>query len=400
MTPLVTIAKVTTRILAFVGREIAEVGRRPGALVSLVFGPFLVMAVFGLGYSGYRKPMPTIVVIAPSSGLPSDIGTYQDVAGPGLEIIAVVPDAASADARLASGEVEVVAIAPKDAEEQFKLGEQSEIEVRVDISDPIRAAQAGILADQFASAVNREIIRRAAERGETQSASLGVPESARIPPEVIAAPTRASVTNRAPVVPSMVGFFGPAVLALMLQHMAVTLIALSVVRDRTSGVFSLFRVAPVSAFEIVTGKILGFGALAGAIAAASLALLVTGLAVPMIGSVAVLVGVIALLILASLGLGLLISIVSDSERQAVQLSLLVLLAAVFFSGFVLPLGEFSAPVRALAHAIPVTSAIPLIQDVMLRGEIREPWMLGLLAVLGVVLTVACWGLLRRAMHRA
>ena len=52
---------------------------------------------------------------------------------------------------------------------------------------------------------------------------------------------------------------------------------------------------------------------------------------------------IALLLLASLGLGLLIAVISDSERQAVQLSLLVLLASVFFSGFVLAIDEFTRP---------------------------------------------------------
>ena len=62
--------------------------------------------------------------------------------------------------------------------------------------------------------------------------------------------------------------------------------------------------------------------------------------------------VVSLLIVASLGLGLLISIVSDSERQAVQLSLLVLLASVFFSGFVLPISEFSTPVRVAAQPHP------------------------------------------------
>ena len=66
---------------------------------------------------------------------------------------------------------------------------------------------------------------------------------------------------------------------------------------------------------------------------------------------------IALLLVASLGLGLFIAVVSDSERQAVQLSLLVLLASVFFSGFVLPIDEFTEPVRALAYMLPVTHGI-------------------------------------------
>jgi len=109
---------------------------------------------------------------------------------------------------------------------------------------------------------------------------------------------------------------------------------------------------------------------------------------------------VALLVLASLGLGMLIALVSDSERQTVQLSLLVLLASIFFSGFVLPLTEFSPPVQALARAIPVTNAIELLQDVMFRGVVREPWQAWVLAAIAGVLLVGCWLLLRRGMSRA
>jgi len=109
---------------------------------------------------------------------------------------------------------------------------------------------------------------------------------------------------------------------------------------------------------------------------------------------------VVLLVLASLGLGMLIALISDSERQTVQLSLLVLLASIFFSGFVLPLAEFSPPVQALARVIPVTNGIELIQDVMFRGAIREPWLAGVLAATGGVLLVGCWLLLRRGMSRA
>ena len=49
MNPFVAAAKIITRLLAFIGRELVEVRRRPGALASLVFGPFLVLAVFVLG---------------------------------------------------------------------------------------------------------------------------------------------------------------------------------------------------------------------------------------------------------------------------------------------------------------------------------------------------------------
>ena len=209
------------------------------------------------------------------------------------------------------------------------------------------------MADGFASAVNREIIRRAAEEGQAEAAENGVPDADQIPPGVIAAPTHARARqHRAGRARPSSRYFGPAVLALILQHMAVTLIALSVVRDRTSGVIEVFRVSPVSAWEVVAGKILGFAFLCAVIASASLALLIVGLGVPMLGSPAALAGVVALLIVASLGLGLLISIISDSERQAVQLSLLVLLAAVFFSGFVLPISRVqrSRPCRRVPRS--------------------------------------------------
>ena len=400
MNPFMWAAKSLTRLLAFIGRELVEVRRRPGALVSLVFGPFLVMAVFGLGYSGYRKPLPTMVVIPPESGLPTDAESYRAVAGRFLEIVDVVPDEAQAQAALDNGTVDVVAIAPGDAKAKFEAGEQSVIEVRIDVADPVQAAYAGLMADTFASSVNREIIKRAAAEGQEKAAAQGLPDASQIPPEVIAEPTKASVVNTAPTIPTVVGFFGPAVLALILQHMAVTLIALSVVRDRTSGVIELFRVSPVATWEIVAGKILGFGVLCAAIAAVSLVLLVGGLGVPMLGTVRLLAGVVALLVAASLGLGLLISIVSDSERQAVQLSLLVLLASVFFAGFAVPISEFTEPVRIAAYAIPATNGIVLMQDVMLRGEIREPWQAGVLAATAGVLLVTCWLLLRRGMTRA
>ena len=198
------------------------------------------------------------------------------------------------------------------------------------------------MADTFADAVNQEIIRRAAEEGQKNAVQQGHPGGHADPPggDRRSRPRPTSSTSPRPI-PTVVGYFGPAVLALILQHMAVTLIALSVVRDRISGAIELFRVSPVSAWEVVAGKILGFGVLCAAIAVVSLALLVAGLGVPMLGTFGLLAGVVALLVVASLGLGLLISIVSDSERQAVQLSLLVLLASVFFSGFAVPISEFT-----------------------------------------------------------
>jgi ABC-2 type transport system permease protein len=116
-----------------------------------------------------------------------------------------------------------------------------------------------------------------------------------------------------------------------------------------------------------------------------------------VGFVALAIG---LLLLASIGLGLLIAVVSDSERQAVQLSLLVLLASVFFSGFVLPITEFNQPVRAVAYTLPVTHGIRLLQDLLLRGSTTHAWEFLALIIIAIVTLVLAWIGLRRGMRSA
>ena len=117
------LATMILRLAALVGKELVEVIRRPGALLSLVLGPFLIMAVFGLGYNGVRRPLETVVVAPPTAGLPTDAATYQDLAGGGLHIAAVVDDVATAEPALADGSVDVVVVAPADAEARFRAGQ-------------------------------------------------------------------------------------------------------------------------------------------------------------------------------------------------------------------------------------------------------------------------------------
>jgi ABC-2 type transport system permease protein len=394
------VLKVLTRILAFVGKEFVEVVRRPGALASLILGPFIVMAIFGVGYSGYRRPLATVVVVPPDSGLPTDVQAYQEISGAGLEVIEVTTDEASANQRLQDQAIDVVLVAPADVEEGFRAGEQSTIEVKVNVVDPVEQNYTTFLARALEREVNRIVVERIAEEGQTYALSAGAAEAAAIPPSVVAAPTKAEVQNIAPSQPGVVQYFGTAVLALILQHMAVTLIALSVVRERTTGLFELFRVSPIRTGELVIGKILAFGILSSAIAALTLALLIYGFGVPMLGDPAALAGVVALLIAASLGLGLLVAAISDSERQVVQLSLLLLLASVFFSGFVLGIDEFSEPVRSLTALLPVTNGIELIGDVMLRGSTDAVVPLAALVAEVVVFTGVAGLILRRALRSA
>jgi len=395
----VILLKSLNRILSIVGKELVEIIRRPGAILSLILGPFLIMALFGAGFSGYRRPLETVIVIPPESGLPTDADSYKEIAGSGLDLVEVTTDQARAEADLAAQTLDVVIIAPVDAEKNFKAGQRSKIQVEVNAVDPVDQNYAVFLAHVLERDVNRIIVERIAKEGQSYALSAGASQAAAIPPDVVAAPTEAELINIAPSQPTVVQFFGPAVLALILQHMAVTLIALSIIRERTTGIFELFRVSPISAFEMILGKLLAFGIICSAIAAVTIVLLIGPMHVPMLGDPALVAGVIGLLILASLGLGLLVAAISDSERQTVQLSLLILLASVFFSGFALAIDQFSQPIRSLVYVLPVTNGIRLLDDLMMRGATTATWQVSVLVVSSIVFIAIAWLLLRRAMKR-
>ena len=390
--------KLIVRTLAVIGKEIVEVFRRPGAVLSLILGPFLILAVFGVGYQGVKKDLQTLVVVDPASTLPKDVATYQALSIRGLAVVDVLTDRAAAEQRLRTGEIDLVILPPVDAIAAIEAGKQADMAVIINVTDPVEANYAGFLAETMSAAVNREIYRLGAEEGQAYAITIGGKDLSNVPPEVIASPTRAVLSNLAPVQPSIVGFYGPAALALVLQHMAVTLIALSIVRERSSGALDRFRSSPMRATELVLGKVLAFGLLGAAIAGISVWLLVSVLGVPMLGAPGGIALVIGLLLVASLGLGLLISVVSDSERQAVQLSLLTLLASMFFSGFVLRIEEFQPAVQVAAYALPVTHGIALLQEQMLDGAITHPWQLLALGGIAGVLLVISWLLLRRELR--
>jgi len=184
-------------------------------------------------------------------------------------------------------------------------------------------------------------------------------------------------------------FYAPSVLAMLVQHIAVTLGSLSLVRERLLGATEVFQVAPVSLWQILIGKYLGYALFIGLITAA-LAGLMIPLGIPFLGAPLIFTGLVLLLTVASIGIGFLISSLSRSESQAVQLSMLVLLLSVFFSGFFLPLQNFWAPVRAVAQILPLTHGIDGLLDLMLRGAPPEPrtW-----AGLGIIAAVTFFGTL-------
>ncbi|MBI2762084.1 MAG: ABC transporter permease, partial [Chloroflexi bacterium] len=115
-----------------------------------------------------------------------------------------------------------------------------------------------------------------------------------IPPDVLSAPFELQLEDIAPFAPNYVGFYAPAVLVLLMQHLAVTLGALSMARIRLLGLMELLQTSPVRAREVVTGNYLSYGLLCAIAGGILLALLVFALGVPVFGDVRLVIGTLAL----------------------------------------------------------------------------------------------------------
>ena len=218
---------------------------------------------------------------------------------------------------------------------------------------------------------------------------------ANIPPEVLSEPFVLNVEYAAHANLSFAAFYAPAVLVLLLQHLGITLGALSMARLRLLRLTDLLRVSPVRPAEVVFGHYLSYGVLCLLAGGALLGLMIWILDVPVLGSWAAVVGAILALVLASLGIGFVISLLSSNEHQAAQLAMVVLLASVFFSGFAFSLDRITLPVRGLSFLLPATYGIRTLQDVMLRGTLRHPEDIAILAGAGLVLLVLAVWLFRR-----
>jgi ABC-2 type transport system permease protein len=217
-------------------------------------------------------------------------------------------------------------------------------------------------------------------------------------PVVVVRPFVSETENVLRQVVGVNDYFAPAAIALLLQHMVLTFAAMGLVADRSLGLFEVFRVGPIGAGPVLIGKYVAYLLVGGAVGAALVASVVYGLDVPLRGDVGWVAVGLALLMAASIGFGMVLSLLARTETQAVQYAMLALLAGLFFGGFFLDLDAFRYPVKLLSWALPVTYGVRLLRDVMLRGiEPADGDLIGLGATT-VVFGLVAWLLMARRLR--
>lgn len=182
----------------------------------------------------------------------------------------------------------------------------------------------------------------------------------------------------------------PAVSGAIVFLICLLLTALAVVRERELGTLEQLNVSPVSAAELIAGKTIPFALTALIDAFAVTLVAVLWFKVPFAGSVAVLVAVNAAFILSGLGLGLLISTVSQTQQEAFMTTFLVFMPTMLLSGLMFPVASMPAFFQWVTLANPMRHYLEIVRAVFLKGAGIEAFVpqFTLLVVIGVVVFTA------------
>lgn len=488
--------RLPMQVAAFLRKEIADVVHQPRLLLTLVLGPFLVMAAFGAGYDDSTRPMKTMFVAAEDSPVRGQFDAYAEELSDFVDRRGVTSDPAVARHALADGDVDLVVIFPDDPVATVLGGESATVTVvhtRLDpiertaiffatelaigeinnqvleaivgagqelaapATDAVAAGHAAVstmreaigrdpgdgagsddeldaAADELAAAAadlgiatraSRALVEQLGDGGEEASATAveldralstmeqtvddlradpaatgverldeldrqldqiasGLADFAAADPSVLVRPLDAEVTIAVEGIDDVADWYAPAAVILMLQQFGVAFGSLTFVRERQLGITDVFRVAPVGAPATVIGKYAAYLVMGMVVGVVLMTSVVTVLDVPLSGNPVEALAVMALTLFASVGVGFVISLASRTDAQAVQYTMIVLLASLFFSGFFLSSEQLHGSARAIGWLLPVTYGMRLLRDVMLRGAALDPRVVLAFAVYGVV----------------
>jgi len=169
--------------------------------------------------------------------------------------------------------------------------------------------------------------------------------------------------------PSLSGiiFMLPGVVGLILQQQTLLLTAYAIVREREIGTIEQLLVTPILPWELMLGKMLPSAAVALVNVVTILAIGIFWFKVPFSGNYGLFFGLCLLFVFASLGLGLLVSTIATTQRQAQQLANSIILPAFMLSGYIFPREAMPRVVQVLGSFIPLTYFLPISRGIITKG---------------------------------
>ncbi|HEX6262345.1 MAG TPA: ABC transporter permease, partial [Actinomycetota bacterium] len=178
----------------------------------------------------------------------------------------------------------------------------------------------------------------------------------------------------------------PAIAGMILVFVGTLITSLGVVRERQAGTLEQLAVMPFRPWEVFLGKVSPYFVVAVFDLVLVLGVGVLLFDVPFEGAIGTFLIGSLLFLFVTLGMGILVSSVSQNQGQAIQLAMMLLLPQVLLSGMIFPIESMAVGVRWIAYILPLTYFIEIARGVMLRAAPLDAlWpYLGLLAALGLV----------------
>jgi len=260
------------------------------------------------------------------------------------------------------GEVQIVVRVLPGFARDIERGNPVSVQVLLDGTNSNTASILASYAQQVVSGYGRKVL--AGHEGLRLAAlteSTGAPVAADLP--VLTAQSRVWFN------PSLKSryYFVPGVVVNIIALVTIMLTAMSIVREKEIGTMEQLMVSPIRPIELMLGKLLPFAVIGLVDVAVVTTAALAVFRVPFRGNALLLLGSAVLFLLTTLGAGLFISTVSQTQQQAVMSSFFFFMPAFMLSGFTFPIRNMPVPVQYLTYADPLRYFIEIVRGVFLKG---------------------------------
>ncbi|MDA8217705.1 MAG: ABC transporter permease [Dehalococcoidales bacterium] len=358
------------RVLPIVRKEFIQILRDPRTLVMVLLLPPVQVMLLGYAVNTDVKHIPTVVADQAqdvhSRGLVSSLTSTEY-----FEVVGYVDGPGEARASIDRGEAKAGLVIPPDFSTRMLSQRTGDVQMLIDGSDP-NVAQTGLFA------ANAIIQVGAAQQLGAMASRAGLslpPATIELRPTVLYNPDLRSVN-----------FMIPGLIGLVLQFQSLVLTAFAIVRERERGTLEQLIVSPVRPWELMLGKIAPFVLISFWNVGIATAFGLLWFKVEFNGSFVLLLTLSLLFLLGSLGLGLLVSTVSRTQTQALQMSMFILMPAIMLSGMIFPIENMPTLLRLVSYCVPLTYFLRILRGIALKGiGVEYLWNeVALLAVFGTV----------------
>lgn len=341
-----------TRLWSLTRKEFIQIVRDPRTLAMTFLMPVIWMLL--LGYSATNEVRDVPMAVWDQSRSTQSRAVLDSYRAAGYFRLTHTAESTGAILDLIdSGSVRAALIIPPDYADMLARGQQAHIVFLVDGSDPT-IADSAISAANFVGQAHSTalVVDQLAANGQS-----GVLLSAvEVHTQVLFNPHLISANY---IVPGLIG--------LILQFLTIVLTSSAIVRERERGTIEQLIVTPIRSWELVLGKLTPYVAIAFF---NSLEALVVGrllFAVPINGSLFLLLALTSVFLVTTLGLGLQISTLANTQQEATITAIFFNLPSIFLSGFFYPLADMPMVLQWLSYLIPLRYYLVVVRGITLKG---------------------------------